>query len=98
MFIIWDEEALGEANAATEFYHQKQANLGQRFVDTLEEATTRIAQGPLMPPKIETDLRKCKLPYFPYSVIYRVQGDTLQIIAIMHIRREPGYWKHRIGT
>ena len=43
MFIIWDEEALGEANAATEFYHQKQAGLGQRFVDTLEEATTRIA-------------------------------------------------------
>jgi hypothetical protein len=32
---------------------------------------------------------------FPYGVIYRLSGDTVEIVAVMHLSRKPGYWKHR---
>ncbi|CAG0963232.1 hypothetical protein GPROT1_00973 [Gammaproteobacteria bacterium] len=96
MVILWDEEALSEADAAAVFYQQKQPGLGQRFLDNLEDAVSRIAHHPYIYRKIEANIRKCKLPHFPYGVIYRMQADTIQIIAVMHLRQEPGYWKHRI--
>jgi len=95
MFIVWDEEALIEADAAAKFYQQKQPSLGKRFLDNLEDAVSRIAHHPHVYRQIETNIRKCKLPHFPYGVIYRIQTDTIQIIAIMHLRQEPGYWKQR---
>ncbi len=96
MLIVWDEEALSEADAAAVFYQQKQPGLGQRFLDNLEDAASKIAHRPYLYRQIEANIRKCKLPHFPYGVIYRIQADTIQIIAVMHLRQNPGYWKHRI--
>jgi len=95
MLIVWDEEALREADAAAKFYQQKQSGLGKRFLDNLEDAASRILHRPYLYRQIEANIRKCKLPHFPYAVIYRIQADVIQIIAIMHLRQEPGYWKHR---
>jgi toxin ParE1/3/4 len=96
MQVIWDEEALNEANAAALYYHNKQADLGQRFVDAVEEATAKIVCRPLLYRKFAADIRKCKLPHFPFGIIYRIQEEVIYIIAVIHIRQEPGYWKHRI--
>jgi hypothetical protein len=32
---------------------------------------------------------------FPYGVIYRTAEDRVDVIAIMHLRQQPGYWKSR---
>ena len=34
---------------------------------------------------------------FPYAVLYVDQPDRVLIIAVMHMKRRPGYWKHRLG-
>ena len=31
----------------------------------------------------------------PYSVIFRIKIDTIEIIAIAHAKRRPGYWRRR---
>ncbi len=33
---------------------------------------------------------------FPYGVVYTVRGADLVIIAVMHLRRKPGYWQGRL--
>jgi len=33
---------------------------------------------------------------FPYSVLYTVEREFVLIVAIMHGKREPGYWRHRL--
>jgi hypothetical protein len=33
---------------------------------------------------------------FPYGVIYRASKDRVDVIAIMHLKRRPGYWKSRV--
>lgn len=32
---------------------------------------------------------------YPYSVIYRVEGGTLRVLAVVHHSRRPGYWMGR---
>ncbi len=32
---------------------------------------------------------------FPYGVIYALEGQTIYVAAVMHLRRKPGYWVSR---
>jgi hypothetical protein len=36
-------------------------------------------------------------PIFPYGIVYLDQTDTIWIVAIMHFKQEPGYWRKRLG-
>jgi plasmid stabilization system protein ParE len=91
----WHEEARAEAEAAAAFYKDKQPGLAVRLLDALEDALHRIQRHPLVYRKVENDIRKCRVTHFPYGVIYRARGDSIEIIAVMHLRRAPGYWKQR---
>ncbi|RLA45335.1 MAG: type II toxin-antitoxin system RelE/ParE family toxin, partial [Gammaproteobacteria bacterium] len=35
------------------------------------------------------------LSRFPFSVIYRMSGDTIYVVSVMHNSRKPGYWHAR---
>jgi plasmid stabilization system protein ParE len=91
---VWHPDAVAEADAAAAFYADKQRQLGTRFVNSLNETLGRISINPDGYRKIEPGIHKIRLKTFPYVVIYRVKG-VIEIIAVMHIRREPGYWKDR---
>ena len=34
---------------------------------------------------------------FPYALIFRIRCYELQVLAVMQMRRRPGYWKARDG-
>jgi len=76
-------------------YSGKQRQLGIRFVNNLDEALRRLSINPDMYREVEPGIRKIRLKTFPYAVTYRSKGAALEIIAVMHIRRKPGYWKDR---
>jgi len=95
----WHGEAKAEVDAAAAFYQDKQPGLAIRFLDRLEEALRRIQRHPLAYRRaegIEGDVRKCRVRHFPYGVIFRTRSDVIEIIAVAHLRRWPGYWKGRI--
>lgn len=95
MNLLWHEEAKAEADAAAAFYHHQQPGLAQRFLDSLEDALRRIQRHPQVYRQVEGEIRKCRVPHFPYGVIYRPRSENIEIIAVMHVRRSPGYWKTR---
>ncbi len=95
MHVRWHPEAQGEAAEAAQFYWERQPGLEQRFLDILEDALHRILRRPQLYPKVVGDIHKCKLPRFPYGLIYRAKPDAIEVLAVMHLRREPGYWKPR---
>ncbi len=90
-------EALTEFVESAVYYGSQQPNLGYRFIAAVEEAVRRIAAHPQLYPVIEANIRRCRVLLFPYGIIYRVKADSIEIVAIMHLRREPGYWKHRVA-
>ncbi len=32
---------------------------------------------------------------FPFAILYRVEPERIVVVAVMHLRREPGYWRRR---
>jgi hypothetical protein len=40
--------------------------------------------------------RRYLMQRFPFSVVYRQKRRTLQIVAVAHSKRKPGYWKVRV--
>ena len=88
-------QAIAEADAAATFYEGRQKGLGARFVAALDDAIDRICRSPGIYREVETGVRKCRLLRFPYGVIFRERQAAIEVIAVMHIRREPGYWKAR---
>ena len=95
MRLRWHEQARAEADTAAAFYNEKQPGLAQRFLDDLEETLHRIQRHPQAYRQVEGEIRKCRVAHFPYGVIYRMRSDVIEIIAVMHLRRSPEYWKQR---
>ena len=42
-------------------------------------------------------MRRCLLRVFPYSLLYTIESDFILIVAVMHGKRRPGYWRYRLG-
>lgn len=96
MRIRWHPDAQREADEAAKFYWERQPGLEQRFLDILEDALHRILRRPQLYPKVAGNIQKCKFPRFPYGVIYRLtKPDAIEVLAVMYLWREPGYWKSR---
>ena len=88
-------EAFAEADKAAAFYKAQQPNLEVRFLEALNDTISRIRRNPSIYRRLEGEVRKCRVPRFPYGVIYRVGSDRIEVIAVMHLRQQPGYWKSR---
>ena len=88
--------ALEEFAEAAHYYDDKQKGLGLRYIEAVESAFARIKSNPLLFRVIEMDVRKCRAPRFPYGVLFRERADDIEIVAVMHLHRDPNYWKGRI--
>jgi plasmid stabilization system protein ParE len=53
MEFFWHPEAVAEADAAADFYHNKQRELSRRFINHLDEALDRIAIKPAIYREVE---------------------------------------------
>ena len=80
------------------WYEEQKNNLGFEFINAFESTLNQILLNPYYASIIEADARYASLKRFPYSVIYRVNLEQLQIrvIAIIHQHRHPSWISSRI--
>jgi plasmid stabilization system protein ParE len=71
------------------------ATITTRFVTELERALLHIAEAPERWPVVESGRRRFVLRRFPFSIVYRVQSGQVEVLAVAHGRRRPGYWRDR---
>ncbi len=88
-----EEEFLG----AIEYYEEHEEGLGFEFAMEVRAAIGRAAEHPKAWPVIEGEVRRCLTTRFPYGVLYSEESDGIFILAVMHLHRDPDYWKHRLG-
>ena len=88
-------EAEAEMIDAAAWYEAQQAGLGKRFLACVQEALNRIQLNPGLYAVIEQDVRPCLTKVFPFGVLFRIRPETIEITAVMHLHRDPGYWKDR---
>jgi plasmid stabilization system protein ParE len=91
-----DAAALAEAVEAQEFYAAQRPGLGDEFAAELDKAMARIAAYPTVWPPFSDRTRRYLMDRFPYSVVYRLSGETARVVAVFHQHRRPEYWRSRL--
>ena len=88
-------DATSEMTLAAAYYEVQQPHLGQRFLASVQDAVNRIRVNPDLYPIVELDVRRCLTKTFPFAVLFRDRPDQIVIMAVMHLQRDPDYWKSR---
>jgi plasmid stabilization system protein ParE len=90
-------EAEAEYANAAEYYARLDPELGGRFYDEIERLIRDVRQWPERFRMFDDPIRRHFSGVFPYAVLYVDQPDRVLILAIMHMKRRPDYWKKRHG-
>ena len=81
---------------AISYYNIQSEGLGYEFAAEVKRTIGRIIQYPEAWTRLSKRTRRCRTNKFPYGVIYQVKEETLLIVAIMHLGRDPQKWKSRL--
>ncbi|HEV3073451.1 MAG TPA: type II toxin-antitoxin system RelE/ParE family toxin [Thermoanaerobaculia bacterium] len=83
---------------AAKYYEARSTGLGHSFLAAVRHAIQQILAYPESSPVVRRGLRRIALRRFPYSLIYAIEFGEIKIIAVMHQKRRPSYWKGRHGS
>jgi plasmid stabilization system protein ParE len=88
-------EAEAEFRAAIEYYEDRETGLGYDFSLEVLATIRNIMAHPTAWPVMEDDVRRCLVNRFPFGVLYSLESTGVLVVAVMHHRRRPDYWKVR---
>jgi toxin ParE1/3/4 len=96
MRIAFTGPAAREAEEAANWYWERSGDRVRRhFLAEIEHARDVLRDQPHIGTPGVHGTRKWPLGRFPYTLIYRIDGDTVNVLAFMHQSRKPDYWRHR---
>ena len=78
------------------WYEAQRDGLGDDLLFCVDAALAYVERMPLAPAKVYRDARRAMVRRFPYAVIYRVVGDTIQVLAFAHASRDARVWMQRV--
>lgn len=96
MIVEFLETAENELKEAINYYNEQNDGLGFEFALEVQKTIERISQYPDAWTELSKRTRRCRCNRFPYGIIYYLKDDLIIIVAIMHFKRKPDYWKNRI--
>jgi plasmid stabilization system protein ParE len=88
--------AAQEAESAYDWYAARNPTVAHAFREELAHAVGAVTNNPLTWPRYGRRGRRYVLPRFPFSLVYQIRGDEVEILAVAHGRRRPGYWRSRL--
>jgi plasmid stabilization system protein ParE len=80
---------------ATDWYLERSDRAASEFVRAVEHALLRIQEAPERYPETRYRRRRFVLMNFPFDIVYRYTTEEIEIVAVAHHSRRPGYWKSR---
>jgi plasmid stabilization system protein ParE len=90
-------EAVLEAQAAHEWYESKSPEAAAAFMAELDVGIDSIRVASELYPPYLHGTRRYLMRRFPYLIVYRNTSTAIQVVAVAHGRRRPGYWKTRFA-
>ena len=95
MMASFHDLAKVELNEAAQYYERDSPGLGAALVAEVERCTAAILEHPEASPIVTGAVRRRLLRRFPYGLLYRVRPEQVRILAVMNLKRRPGYWVGR---
>lgn len=79
------------ARSKSQFGRGSAARLLERF----DHSAQVLLRHPTLGTAAGAQARKLPMSRFPYTLVYRIEGEVIHVIALMHQSRAPGYWRGR---
>ncbi len=89
-------EADAEFAEAVRYYGSIEPALGVRFYREIERLIRNVCKQPNRFLSFHPPAQRALTRKFPSAVVYLEQPDRVWILAVMHGKRRPGYWKSRL--
>ena len=90
------DDAESDLDAAVSWYDERSFGLGDVFLREVKNSLARIAENAELYAKVRGSVRRVAVHRFPYSAYYRINGDIVEVFAVIHDRRDPINWQNRI--
>jgi len=93
--ISFTDDAKGDINDAYNYYEEIRSNLGEEFLDEVDETVANITTNAKMYAKIYGHVRRAVLNRFPYAVLYVIRDVEVTIFAVFNTYKNPKKWEKR---
>ena len=80
---------------AARWYERQNEGLGDEFLDEVLETFDAISENPYLYAVVHRKTRKVLTNRFPFAIYYRIEEDSVVVLAVMHGSRHPKRWKER---
>jgi toxin ParE1/3/4 len=94
--VEFHSDAEADAAVAFQWYESRSLSAALGFYEELNQILEAIQANPGQFLSHILGTRKALLNRYPLSVIFREQSEVIQVIAVAHAKRRPGYWGSRL--
>ena len=88
--------AAQEAEEAYDWYVVRSPDAAHGFREELRHAVDAVAESPETWPRHGRRARRYVFPRFPFSLVYVLRRAEVEVFAVAHAKRRPGYWRSRL--
>ena len=90
-------EAAEEHKKQVAHYEEIQVGLGRRYHTEFQNVLATVCASPNRSRIVlAPDIRPAMFKVFHFDLIYREVDGLVQVLALAHHRRQPGYWTGRL--
>lgn len=87
---VLHENVVLRLEAAVNWYDEQQVGLGDDFIEEFKILLDYIGQMPFGFAIAFGDYRQVMLKRFPFVILYKVEGKTIEISNLIHAKQHPG--------
>lgn len=94
--LLYHPSAQIEIEAAYDWYFGRSPQAADGFYEELIPALDRVREYSYQYPPHLYGTQRLVLSRYPFSVVFRERLHDIQIVAVAHAKRRPGYWAKRL--
>lgn len=88
--------AAQEVESTYDWYAARSPEAADGFREELRRAVDAVAATPQTWPRLSNRARRYVFPRYPFSLVYILRDNVIEVVAVAHGRRRPGYWRSRL--
>lgn len=93
--LVIEPEAEADLHEAFAWYQDQRRGLGDEFLLAVEAAFAAIRRQPEAFRTMRGEVRRVIVRRFPYGVFFVIEPTSINVLAVLHAKRNPGTWKRR---
>ncbi len=93
MFFEVFEDAAVEIEDHRAWYSRRSESAEAGFLRELDHAVEQVTTAPMQWPHYLAGTRRYVFPTYPFSLVYFVEDDVINVVAVAHDKQRPGYWQ-----